>query len=549
MIETDLVVLGSGAGGLAAAVTGAASGLDVIVAEKTEYLGGTMALSGGGLWLPCNPYMKSADSKDRAKQYLRNVVGNRFQETLIDAFLENAPKMVRFLETNTRTIRFFAADFLPDYEPAVEGATPGRTMSMAPIDAAELGSDFVNLRPPLRQLTALGGMQIDAADLEFLLSRWRSMPAFIHTAKMVLRQGADWVRSGRGRVLKSGNGVAARMIKAARDCGVEFHRSAPAVSLIERDGRVAGAILKIDGKETQILARRGVVIATGGFAQDPELSAKYMPFPDEHISMLPMGNTGDGIRLGESVGGALGEALPSNGCWTPVSVLKNADGTQTAYPHIFLDRSRPGSIIVDGSGKRFVNEATHYQALVSRIHEHGTVPCWLIASKAFVGKYGLGLVRPYERIEPYARSGYLVEGRTPAELAQKLGMEPARLEATFTRVDADARTGKDSQFHRGESVYDQVYGDHSHPLNPNFGALGDGPFYAVRVTPGDLGTFVGLVTDEYARVLRQGAPVPGLYAAGLDAQSIMGGCYPGAGSMLGPAFTFGFIAAQHAAQG
>lgn len=546
MMETDLLVLGAGAGGLAAAVTAAIGGCEVIVAEKTASLGGTMALSGGGIWIPCNPHMTGEDSKEQAAQYLRNLLGNRFDDKLMTAFIENGAEMVSFLEANTETIRFFAADFMTDYEPGVEGAAFGRTMSMPHFDASELGDDFAHLRPPLAQLTVFGGMQVDAADLDPLIGRWRSWRNFSHTARLLMRHGLDWSRSRKGRVLKSGNGVAARMIRAARDKGVHFLRNAPALKLLERDGRVVGAMLEIDGREVPVEARRGVVIATGGFAQDVAMRDRLIPFPDEHRSMLPAGNCGDGLRMATGIGASLGEELPNNGCWTPISIRHHQDGSTTAYPHIFLDRSRPGSIMVNQSGRRFVNEATHYQALVSEIHASRAVPSWLIASRAFVSKYGLGLVRPYEPLGAYIQDGYLVEGHDIAELASRIGVDPVALTATVDRVNKDAIAGKDSEFGRGDSIYDRLYGDATHGPNPNFGALGEGPFYAVRIVPGDLGTFVGLTADEHARVLRNGAPVPGLYAAGLDMQSIMGGAYPGAGSMLGPAFTFGYIAARHA---
>lgn len=546
MIETDLLVLGAGAGGLTAAITAASLGQKVVVVEKSEYLGGTMALSGGGIWIPGNPHMVAEDSIDAATTYLQALLGNQFDGAIVRAFLANAPEMVRYLEANTETVRFFAADFMPDYEPSVAGAAFGRTMSMPHFDAAELGEDFAVLRPPLSQLTVLGGMQVDAGDLNPLLERWSSRAAFMHTTKLVLRHVSDWLRSGRGRVLKSGNGVAARMIRAARDKGVVFHRNCPAQALIEQDGRIVGAKVELNGKIEEIRASCGVVIATGGFAHDAALREKYLPFASAHETMLPVGNSGDGLAIAQQVGAQMGDALPNNGCWTPISVRHHKDGKVTRYPHIFLDRSRPGSIMVNQSGRRFVNEATHYQALVNAMHEAAAVPCWLIANRTFVRKYGLGLVRPYESVTPYCADGYLKEGADVAGLAVAIGADPQALSETFALVNKDGAIGRDTAFRRGESVYDKLYGDASHAPNPNFAGMGDGPYYAVKIVPGDLGTFVGLKTDENAQVLREGIPIAGLYAAGLDQQSMMGGAYPGAGSMLGPAMTFGFVAARHA---
>ena len=546
MMQTDLLVLGAGAGGLAAALTAGIAGQRVVVAEKSEYLGGTMALSGGGIWIPANPHMAATDSKDAAAGYLRRLLGNRFDAPLVDAFLENGPAMMRLFEDNTASVRFFAADFLTDYEPGVEGAAFGRTVSMPHYDAAELGDLFEVLRPPLDQLTVLGGMQVDAGDLDPLIGRWRSWANFRHSARLALRHAADWVRSRRGRVLKSGNGVAARMIRAAADKGVIFLRNAPAHALVERDGRVVGAMIQVDGVSTLVEARLGVVIATGGFAQDEDLRRRFIPYPEDHVSMLPAGNNGDGLRMAEAVGGRLGDPLPNNGCWTPISTHRRADGKVINYPHIFIDRSRPGSILVNAEGERFVNEAGHYQALGERVHAEGAVPCWLVASHGFLRRYGLGLVRPYESTKRYIDDGYLFEAPDIQTLAHRLAIDPRNLKATVDRVNSDARNGQDTQFGRGDSVYDRTYGDPSMEGNANFGPLDRGPYYAIRIVPGDLGTFVGLQTDEHARVLRDGEPVEGLYAAGLDMQSVMGGAYPGAGSMLGPALTFGYIAARHA---
>ncbi|NHN36552.1 FAD-dependent oxidoreductase [Pseudomaricurvus alcaniphilus] len=546
MIETDLLVLGSGAGGLSAAITAACLGCKVTVVEKTEYFGGTTALSGGAFWIPNNPYMTREDSTENARKYLQAVIGDNFDDNMVSAFLANAPEMIDFLEKNTEAMRFWSAEFMPDYEPQVECSSFGRSMSVPHFDASELGVNFDKLRPALKQLTVFNGMQVDAVDLGFLMNYNKSFSAFLYTTKLVLRYAFDWLRSRRGRVLKGGNAVAARLLKASMDAGVTLIDKAPARKLIEENGRVVGAIVQIDNKEVEIRASKGVVIATGGFAQNEKMVAEYIPFPEHHKSMLPEGNVGEGLELGMSVGGELGSGLSNNGCWTPVSVRKHADGSETRYPHIFLDRSRPGSILVNQSGRRFANEATHYQALVAAIQRTGSVPCWLIGSRSFISKYGLGLALPYMPVSSYVRDGYLIEGQSVSELAAKLGIDGQALEETFAQVNSDAALGKDSLFARGDSVYDQVYGDPGHKPNPNFGAMGEGPYYAVKIVPGDLGTFVGLKTDNHAQVLRDGMPIPGLYAAGLDANTVMGGEYPGAGCSIGPALTFGYMAAKHA---
>lgn len=542
----DFLVIGSGASGLTAAISAARLGSKVTVIEKSNLFGGTTAYSGGGVWIPNNPHSDIEDSPEKAKTYLHGLLGNRYDESKIDAFIENAPKMVRFLESNTSQVRFYAADFMTDYEPGIPGASYGRSMGMPPFDAALLGPLFKTLRPPLPQMTALSGMQIGMDEIDYMLKSRSHIPSFLYAAKMISRHGIDLLRSGRGRNLKNGNSVAARLLHAAREAGCNLLNNTSAIELTESGGRVTGARVRIDGTDAEICASKGVLIATGGFAANSEMRKQFIPHAEHHHTLLPDENQGDGISMALKIGASMGETMRNNGVWTPVSIMKMEDGRQIKYPHISLDRARPGSIIVNQSGRRFENEATYYQRFVNTMQRTNSIPAWLIATKPFIRSYGMGLIQPYQRLAPYLKAGYLISAPTLVELAEKLGVDADGLTETVSQVARDAENGVDTVFARGANAYDQTYGDPTHAPNVNFAALGDGPFYAMELFPGDLGTTLAIVTDANAQVVGDGEPINGLYAAGLDMNSLWGGSYPGAGSSLGPGMTFGYVAAQHA---
>jgi succinate dehydrogenase/fumarate reductase flavoprotein subunit len=362
--------------------------------------------------------------------------------------------------------------------------------------------------------------------------------------------------------LMNGNALIARLAKSAFDKGVAIWTGAPARALIRDDaGRVVGA--RVDGPQgpVEVHARRGVVLAAGGFPQDAVRRKELMPHAPsghEHVSPAPPGNTGDGLRLGESAGGTVDTSLPHAAAWVPISRPRRKDGTLGTFPH-FVDRSKPGVIAVTRTGRRFVNEADSYhdfcQAMVKRCREEGgedaEIAAWFITDHRAFRKYGLGYAKPAP--VPYGhliRDGYLIRGETLAAVAAQIGAGVVTLEATVAAFNASARLGEDPEFGKGTTSYNRSLGDPEHRPNPCLAPIETGPFYAVRLHVGDLGTFAGLKTDENARVLDQvGRPIGGLYAVGNDAASIMGGNYPGGGITLGPAITFGYIAARHLSGG
>jgi succinate dehydrogenase/fumarate reductase flavoprotein subunit len=554
-IDCDLLVVGSGAGGLSAAVTAASRGLKVIVAEKEVVFGGTTAWSGGWIWAPRNPLAQRAgiiEDLEAPRTYLQHVLGNNFDEAMVNAFLEASPRMVEFFEKNT-AVQFEPGLKIPDTYGNLPGAgTGGRSVIAAPYDARKLGDLVHRLRTPLRETTFMG-MTIQAGpDLSAFMNVTRSPRATLHVANRFGRHLIDLALHRRGMQLRNGLALIGRLLRSAADLGVTLYTSFPAVRLLQEDGIVRGAVLAGPDEETMVRARRGVVLAAGGFGHDQERRPRLFPADAEHVALAVPSATGDGLRLGESVGGVVDESLATPGAWCPVSLVPFPDGTTGRFPHI-IERGKPGIIGVLANGRRFCNEGNGYhdyvQAMLRAVPSGQEVASWLVCTHAFQRRYGLGIARPAPLpVGQYIRSGYLKTGRTMGELAQNAGIDPAGLERTVTEFNRHAERGEDPEFDRGSTIYNRYQGDQGNQPNPCVAPLARGPFYAVKVVAGSFGTFVGLKTDVSARVLNEeGAPIAGLYAAGTDMASVMGGYYPAGGINIGPAMTFGYIAGLHAA--
>lgn len=556
-LACDLLVIGSGAGGLSVAVTAAHLGLDVVVIEKEAQFGGTTAWSGGWMWIPRNPLAVAAgirETLDEPKTYLRGELGNGYDEALVSMFLEQGPRMVAFFRRET-SLDFVDGNAIPDFHDHVPGtAHGGRSVCAAPFDGRLLGPRIRDLKRPLEE-TAPFGMNVAAGqDLRHFFAATRSLPSFLHAARRLLRHMADLARHGRGMHLVAGNALVARLLKSADDLGVRLMAAMPATGLLVEDGRVAGALARTPGGETiRIRAARGVALAAGGFPHDLARKAAlfaHAPSGREHHSAAPLSNTGDGIRLGEASGADVREDLSHAGAWAPVSLVPKRGREPGRFPHL-VERGKPGLIMVRRDGRRFANEADSYHDVMSALFA-ATPPgqpaeAWLVCDHRFIRHWGLGRVRPRPfPLLPWLRNGYLKRGRSPAALAGEAGIDADGLQATFTRFNAAASEGRDPEFGRGSSAYNRMQGDAASP-NPCVAPIDDGPFYAVKVVPGSLGTFAGLRTDAHARVLdSECRPIAGLYAVGNDAASIMAGRYPAGGITLGPAMTFGYVAAHHA---
>lgn len=557
--ETDVVCVGSGAGGMAAALTASVEGLDVVIVEKTDRVGGSTAVSGGAVWIPGNDQaagLGHSDSLDKAELYLDRIVGNHAGDAMKLAFLEEGPRALAYLETHTE-LKLTARAYSPDYYPDVDGASlGGRSMDPVAFDGRELGAHFRNLRDPLPEFTVLGGMMVTMSDVYHLLGVTTSFASWKHGMKMVARYASDRLRHHRGTRLVLGNALAARLYKSVLDRRIPVWLEAPAERLLAEDGRVVGLAVKRAGREVAIRARRGIVLATGGFPNDPARRTALLPAPHGMWSMAPPGNSGDGLRLGEAAGGTVRAQNAANVFHAPISILKKADGSELKYPHLVWDRAKPGLMAVNGAGRRFVNESTSYHEFGLAMHEshkrEPSIPAYLVCDAPFLKRWGLGLALPGGRpFRHLVEAGYLAEAPTLAALAGRLGIGAEALAESAAQVNAAARSGYDAAFGKGGDAYNRYLGDPAvTDANPCLGTIETGPFYAVAVYPGDIGTAGGLVTDERARVLDEGgAPIPGLYAVGNDMNSVMGGTYPGPGITLGPALTFGYLAGRELARG
>lgn len=556
--ECDVLVVGSGAGGLAAAVSAAHRGLNVLVVEKEPVYGGTTARSGGWMWIPGNAPARRAgvnDSAESARTYLRHETGEHFDARRVDAFLKYGPEAVDFYERNT-ALEFDLGVTFADYHPDAPGGMPaGRSIVAKPFDGRKLGKEIRRLRPPLREITVLGMMLGTGKELLHFFNVMRSPISALYVARLFIKFLRDMAFYGRPMRLTNGNALIGRLAKSCFDANVPIWTSAPVVKLLENDaGGIRGALVDTPTGRVEVLARKGVVLAAGGFPQDivrRKALFPHAPTGNEHWSPAPPGNTGDGLRLGEAVGGSVNIDLPHAAAWVPISRPPRGDGTLGFFPH-FVDRSKPGIIAVTRSGRRFVNESDSYhdfcQALRARTLEEDTEAVgFFIADHPTFRKYGIGFAKPAP--VPYKhliQSGYLFRGDTIEDLAEQIGANPAQLAKTIANFNLGAVNGQDPEFHRGSTAYNRSLGDPEHKPNPCVAPIRKGPFYAVKVGIGDLGTFAGLRTDENARVTGDnGLPIAGLYAVGNDAASIMGGNYPGGGITLGPAVTFGYIAARH----
>ncbi len=550
-MQVDVVVIGSGAGGLTAATVAAKVGLKVLVVEKTRWLGGTTAFSAGGLWIPNNHHQATAgfsDSPEMAADYARALLGNLIEADKLETYLAKGPEMAAWMEANT-DVAFFT-NGSSDYEMGLPGATYGRTLVPRVFDGARLGSDLQRLRPPLPQASVFGTMQVGYyTDIGHVLNAHRAWPSLRHTAGLVLRFLADWTTHGRGARLANGNALAGQLVASARAAGVTLWTDTPARALVVEDCAVRGVVVARDGIEVAVRAGHAVVLASGGFGANADLRAAHVPLAGAGWSLQPEGNTGDGIAMGEAAGAVFRTDNAANVIWCPMSAMTGADGRAVPFPHLFLDRHCPGSLIVTDAGKRFINESTHYQTFGNTMVAEGISRCWLIADRRAQRRYGLGHAKPEPYpTTPYVRSGYLKRGRTLRALAEAIGVDPDALAATVATFNRHAAVGEDPEFQRGHDLYSRGMGDPTHAPNPCLAPLEEAPFYAVEIRPGDLSTVCGLDTDAHARVIgRDGQAIAGLYAVGLDANTVFRGTYPGGGASLGPAMTFGYLAARHIA--
>lgn len=552
----DVLVIGSGAGAMVAALTAHDRGASSLLIEKSSLYGGSSAKSGGGLWIPNNHLMQEAgleDSPDAAMDYLRAVTRGIEPEDRLQAFVTNAPQMLRYLAERTR-LRPQCMPKYPDYYPGQPGwRGGGRGVESAYFDARVLGEEFERMVAYPGALM-MGRYNVTLKDAHDMLSR---KPGWTQGMFRVLRNywlDMPWrLRSRRCRDLAAGAALVASLRASLMDRNIPLWLDTPARELVYENGRVAGVVAEREGRVVRIRANRGVILAAGGFESNQALRERYLPVPtDASWTVGNVHNTGDALSLGQSVGAKLD--LMSTCCWMPISPVPG-----WASPiGILFERTLPGGYIVNQGGERFVNEALPYIDTVEGIYANNrpaapTVPSWLICDATFRKKYPFGPLLPSsvqpDWMVPQRLRSFMTKAGSLEDLARLTGIDAAGLKDTVVKVNQYARTGVDLDFRRGSSEYECFYGDPAVHPNPTLGPVETPPFYAMAIYPGDLGTTGGLKTDIHAQVMtEQGEVIPGFYAVGNCSASAIAGTYPGPGSTLGPATTFGYIAARHMTQ-
>jgi 3-oxosteroid 1-dehydrogenase len=556
--SVDVLVVGSGNGGLTAALCCHGMGMqDVLVIEKSDLYGGTSAISGGGVWIPCNRYAMAAgadDSLEEAKAYLSGCIpAEKVPEPMIDAYIENAPKMVDYLHENTR-VRYVTLEHYPDYYSAVEGAKPGhRSMEPETIDASELRGEHKTLRRTHHMMHLFGRIgftQVEAALLMAQMPGWFKLASSLVASYLL---DIRWRLFGDkyARRLATGCAGVARLRLSMLERGMPLWLQTPMQSLVTEDGRVVGAVVEKEGKTLRIQARKAVVLAAGGFEHNQEMREQYLPKPTNHEwSGGTHDNTGDAIKEGLRLGAKM---HLMDGAWWCNTIM--APGEPAPRMSV-MEKSYPGTIVVNPAGERFSNESQNYMAyqletFEKHSDEYPCVPSWQIFDATFRANYLVGPLynskfRPdWALPASFEKEGFFAKANTIAELGAKIEVDLAGLEHTIARFNEFARTGKDLDLHRGDSLYDRYYGDPRVQPNPCLAPIEKAPFYAMKVDPGDFGTQGGMVTTVNAEVIHEsGETIPGLYAIGNCSAAVLPN-YPGPGSTLGPAMTFGYQAAKH----
>ena len=560
--QVDLLVVGSGGGGLTSAVVARKAGLQVLLIEKDDLFGGTTAYSGGMIWIPCNHHAQAAnarsgrdDSIDLARRYILDEGRGLVDPAKVDAYLHHGPAMVEYLERETQ-VRFYSMDY-PDYVSENPASRTQRGLCTVNYKTSEMGEQLKYLRNQLPQTLFLGLAIGSSVEMKEFMRAGRSIRSMGFVLRKLLAHARDMVVYGRSEQMVRGRALVGRLLRTATDLGIPLWRKSPMRSLIREDGRVCGALVDTPQGLVEVRASRGVVLACGGYGRDAERRAATYPATANganHPTPVPVANTGDGVRAAEQIGARFDASVHQVSPWMPVSQIPGVQGVEGVWPHL-VDRMKPGFIAVSRKGRRFADESSSYHhfipGMIRASQEEGeTEACaWIVADARAVKHWGMGFVRPFPIPKGrYLRNGYLLRGDSLAELARNAGIDPAGLQATVEEFNRNAREGVDPHFNRGNRTYDSYQGDEDIRPNSCLAPLVQAPFYAVRLQVGEIGTFAGLKTDAAARVLdTANAPIPGLYAVGNDQVSVFGGAYPGPGSTIGPAMTFGYIAARHAA--
>ena len=548
--EFDVIVVGAGGAGLAAALTAKTKGLKTVLIEKSPYWGGSTSRSGGGVWIPNNSVLKRdgvEDTVDAARTYVHSIIGEHAPADRIDAYIDRGPEALDYLMANSPLNLEWVKGYSDYYPEAPGGRVGGRSVEPRPFDARLLGDDLATLHPqytkaPLNMVV----LQSDYKWMNVGMRHWRGI------AKMAKVAGRfTWSKSRNKKMIAMGAALAAELLIGCRKAGVDIRLSTPLTGLIDEDGKVVGAKIESDGAPAEIRAKYGVIMASGGFDHNAEMRAQYQRAPiGTEWTTGAASNTGDGIRAALDAGADV--SLMDDAWWGPTIPLPKG-------PWFALsERNVPGTFMVNEHGVRFMNESLPYVEAGHQMYggdfgqgdgPGANIPAWLVMDQRCRNRYlfaGLPARQPIPR--SWLESGVIVKASTIAELAEKMGVPADALTATTERFNGFARSGVDSEFGRGVSGYDNYYGDPTNKPNPNLGVVDKAPFYAVKMVPGDLGTKGGIDTDVAGRALRaDGSVIDGLYAAGNTSAPVMGHTYAGPGATIGPAMVFGYLAALDAA--
>lgn len=542
----DLVIAGSGGGGIMTALTAHKCGLKPLIIEKNKYYGGTTARSGGVLWVPQNRFMEPegfSDSEKEARDYMDQMVKGRSSQERQDAFVKYAPEMINFLEDHTE-VRLQSMPGYPDYYPELPGGKAGgRCMEAKVFNGKKLGKLLEDLNPSIWELS--NKFRMTGNEFHSIAMAGTSWGGKMTVLKVSIRMVIDFLL--RRKRLSMGQSLGAMLGYSLQQAGIPMWLETEVKDLILEDGRVIGVKADQKGKEIEILANKGVIFATGGFPHNQEMRQKYHPKSSNSAwSLANKTNTGDGINIASEKGAGLD--LMEDAWWGPMSINPN----KIPFFHI-SERALPGTIMVNQAGKRFINEAKPYTEMIHIINDQfangeGVVPSYFIYDHTARKNYAFGLMRAGKPAEEYLDSKYVVVADSLEELANKMGINGENLKVTVKEYNKMAKIGKDTDFGKGDSVYDRRFGDPSIKPNPCMGPIVKPPYYCSLLYPGDIGTKGGILTDEMGRVLREdGTCIEGFYATGNTTASVMGHSYPGAGATIAAAMTFGFIAARHIA--
>ena len=560
-VEVDYLVVGSGAGALTSAIRAHDLGLKTLIVEKSSYYGGTSAMSGGSIWIPNNHLMPAVgvpDSDEEALTYLKALTEGEVEESRLQAYISKGREMLAYLEMRD-DLHCEALPAYCDYYPNVQGAKPGaRTLEAKRFSTLKLGLDLRQLRPPHPACTTFGLLHMSAKEAQrAVYGHWSATLQIVKNMALYLLGLPLRLIAPRSTRVTLGNALVGALRLGVKRRGVPLWLNSPAKDLLVEDGRVVGAIVEREGKRVTVRAAKGVLLASGGFEHNPLLRQQHLPKPTStDWSAANKHNTGDALAMTASLQPAL--HLMDDAWWSPAAVVP---GSAPAHALVF-EKSMPYSLFINSRGERFTNESAPYIDVVNEMYndhhkddEHSSVPCWMIfdahyrRKTAVAGTIYPATMMPDSRVPKRYWNQLLYKGDTLPELARAIGVDSQRLQQTILRFNRFAQTGIDDDFLRGGNASDRYYSDPACQMNPNLGAMVEGPFYAVPVVAGDIGTKGGLLTDADARVLREdGSAIEGLFACGNCSAAVMGRSYAGAGSTLGPAMVFGFIAAETVAR-